>query len=318
MVLFNDLYKNVQNEDIIFDLKTKPLLAHYTSIQTIEKIINSEEIWLSNPLFMNDLEELQFGLLTGVELFQQSKVVDEICGKQKADDARQILTNCFMDYDKKHALKVFVFCLSEHRPDDNDGKLSMWRAYGSGGNGAAIVFNTEPVFRWEGSPLIFAKVGYASTEERKAKLEQLIERWCRIVADNQIPKDLFWLAPTNLFDIFKLFALTSKHIGFEEEQEWRVIYMPERDLHNMLTDGFSYVVGNRGVEPKLKLKFVSLPGSPTPSPVSLASFLDRIILGPSVSSPLAENCFREMLKQKKPEFVDKVVASSIPLRPAPL
>lgn len=85
-----------------------------------------------------------------------------------------------------------------------------------------------------------------------------------------------------------------------------------------LSDGFSYVVGNRGVEPKLKLKFVSLPGSPTPSSVSLASFLDRIILGPSVSSPLAENCFREMLKQKKPEFVDKVVASTIPLRPAPL
>lgn len=255
-------------------------------------------------------------MTTGVEIFQQSEIVDKICGKEKADIARQILTQSFMEYDKTHVLKLFVFCLSEHCPDDNDGKLSMWRAYGSGGNGAAIVFNTEPVFKWDDSPLIFAKVDYASTMQRKAKLERIIKKWCHVVAKNHIPDEIFWVAPISLFEIFKLVALTSKHNGFEEAQEWRVIYMPERDSQNMLTDRISYDVGNRGVEPKLKLKIASLPGSPAPSPVCLASFLDRIILGPSISSPLAANCFREMLKQKKPEFVHKVVASTIPLRPA--
>jgi hypothetical protein len=41
------------------------LLAHYTSIDVIEKILRSEEIWFSNPLFMNDLDEMRFGMLEG-------------------------------------------------------------------------------------------------------------------------------------------------------------------------------------------------------------------------------------------------------------
>jgi hypothetical protein len=312
--LFDGLYENIQNADIIF--QTKPLFAHYTSIQTIEKIIKEEEIWFSNPLFMNDMEELQFGLITGMQLFLQSTVVDQMLGKKKADIARQMLIDHFMNYDKTHVLKVYVFCLSEHHHDDSDGKLSMWRAYGSAGNGAAIVFNTEPVFKWEGSPLIFAKVEYASREARKEKLEKLIESWGRIVAANHIPEDKFWLATARLFDVFTFVALTSKHNGFEEEQEWRVIYMPERDLRGILKDRFGYVVGSRGVEPKLKLKIAPLPGSPSLSPISLASLLDRIILGPSASSPLAANSFCEMLKQiDKPDFAAKVVASTIPLRP---
>ncbi|MGH8498457.1 MAG: DUF2971 domain-containing protein [Methylococcales bacterium] len=314
--LFNALYTDIQNADIIFE--RKPLLAHYTSIQTIEKIIKDEEIWFSNPLCMNDTEELRFGLNTGMRLFTQSNVVDEIIGKQKADDARQKLTDCYMEYNKTHAIKVYVFCLSEHRPDDNDGKLSMWRAYGSGGNGAAIVFNTEPIFKWEDSPLIIAKVDYATREERKKKLGQLIQKWCSIVADNHIAEDKFWIAPASLFNAFTLFALTWKHSGFKEEQEWRVIYMPERDRKGILKDKMSYVIGSRGVEPKLKLNIAPLPGSPSPSPISLASLLDRIILGPCVSSDLAISSFHVMLNQIKPEFpefVDKVFASTIPLRP---
>jgi len=38
-----------------------------------------------------------------------------------------------------------VFCLCEHTPGDTDGKLSMWREYGSKGNGAALVFNTARI-----------------------------------------------------------------------------------------------------------------------------------------------------------------------------
>ena len=46
-----------------------PLLAHYTSIEVIEKIIKNEEIWLSLPFYMNDLSELRFGMLQGIQVF---------------------------------------------------------------------------------------------------------------------------------------------------------------------------------------------------------------------------------------------------------
>jgi hypothetical protein len=315
--LFDSLFENLQNAENIY--QEKPLLAHYTSIQTVEKILTMEEVWLSNPLFMNDMEELHFGLNVGMHQFQHLSIVEEICGKKKADDARRLISDCFINFEKNHALNVSVFCLSEHHPEDNDGRLSMWRAYGSDGNGAAIVLNTEHVYKWEGSPLIFAKVDYLSMNDRLEKLQKIIVNWCHIVAKNQIPENLFYLAPTYLFDVLKFFSLTTKHKGFEEEREWRVIYMPERDVNGILKDNFGYVIGNRGVEPKLKLKIAPLPGSPINSQISLQNMLNRIILGPCVSSPLAENCFRGMLTQiNKPHLAEKVVASTIPLRPTRL
>jgi hypothetical protein len=43
-----------------------PLLAHYTSLEVLEKIMTTNEIWFSNPLFMNDLQEVRFGMLEGL------------------------------------------------------------------------------------------------------------------------------------------------------------------------------------------------------------------------------------------------------------
>jgi hypothetical protein len=45
------------------------LLAHYTSIETAERILKNDELWLSNPLYMNDLEEMRVGIAVGNELF---------------------------------------------------------------------------------------------------------------------------------------------------------------------------------------------------------------------------------------------------------
>jgi hypothetical protein len=36
----------------------RPLLAHYTSMSSLENILKTDEIWFSNPLFMNDVEEI--------------------------------------------------------------------------------------------------------------------------------------------------------------------------------------------------------------------------------------------------------------------
>ncbi len=34
--------------------QVKPFLAHYTSLDTLEKILRTNEIWFLNPLLMND------------------------------------------------------------------------------------------------------------------------------------------------------------------------------------------------------------------------------------------------------------------------
>lgn len=55
---FSPLYDDVKEADQFY--VKKPLLAHYTSLSTLEKILETDEIWFSNPLFMNDLEEVRF------------------------------------------------------------------------------------------------------------------------------------------------------------------------------------------------------------------------------------------------------------------
>jgi hypothetical protein len=70
------------DEDFGWLVNNYPLLAHYTSIDVIEKILRSEEIWFSNPLFTNDLEEMRFGMLEGRRLFEESEAVKKFAGSQ--------------------------------------------------------------------------------------------------------------------------------------------------------------------------------------------------------------------------------------------
>ena len=222
----------------------------------------------------------------------------------------------YRQFENTHALDVYVFCLSEHRPDDNDGLLSMWRAYGGNGNGAALVFKTDFLTGpKEESPLLIGKVHYASDVERTVWLEQKIRAWCDIVAWSGIPDDKLHFAAHSIFSAIKLYALTSKHRGFSEENEWRLIYLPERDPNGLMKSGLHYVVGKLGVEPKLRFKVRPLPLK-SPEVWTFDDILDRIILGPSLSTGLARISIVRMLEViGKPTFGPKVISSGIPLRP---
>lgn len=147
----------------------KPLLAHYTTIQTLEKILASNEVWFSNPLFMNDIEEVRFGILEANEIVSASYRLVDACRTQ---ERALLFKNHFTHYSNQFAspsllkadnqivvapgllpspalspyiLDTYVFCLSNHSSDDNDGRLSMWRGYGANGNGACIVFDTAQI-----------------------------------------------------------------------------------------------------------------------------------------------------------------------------
>ena len=126
--LFTPLYKDLRPEDA-FNIK-KPLLAHYTTIETLERILQSNEIWFSNPLFMNDLEEIRFGILEGNKLVMESEEIAKACGtKERGAAFRHFFNHYFGQFDTEHVLNTYVFCMSEHDRLDTDGLLSMWRGY---------------------------------------------------------------------------------------------------------------------------------------------------------------------------------------------
>src|SRR5262249_26259708 len=124
--LFEPLWADLQAQDS-FPAK-RPLLAHYTSIEKLEAILKNNEVWFSNPLFMNDLEEVRFGMNNGARLFLGSSEIESACGsKQRIDALRSTFNYWYNTFANEHVLDLYVFCLSEHARENTDGVLSMWR-----------------------------------------------------------------------------------------------------------------------------------------------------------------------------------------------
>jgi hypothetical protein len=291
------------------------LLAHYTSIGALEAIMRGNEVWLSNPLFMNDIDEVRFGINVGANLFLTSVEIESACGNKARFELLKNAFNFYHDrFANEHVLDTYVFCLAEHDKDDDDGLLSMWRGYGGSGSGAAIVFDSSKLAVRETSPLVVAKVEYGSKDERTKWLQQLVTQFAQILTGSAIPDDKLHLASHVFIERLKLFAVFSKDRGFREEREWRVAYMRDRDGKKLLDPMFGYWIGPRGVEPKLKFKVEHIPDV-TADDFSLSKLVDRIILGPSLSSPLARPTVLKMLDTLgRSEFKDRIKTSTIPFR----
>lgn len=311
--LFMPLWSEVLEKNEFY--VKKPLLAHYTSIHVLERMLSENEVWFSNPLFMNDISEVKFGVLEGTRLVMESELLPSACGTpERASRFKQVYEGYFENFANNQVMDTYIFCLSEHDPADTDGILSMWRGYGSNGNGAAVVFDTAKIDFVQGSPLIIAKVDYASTEQRLDWLKSTISKFAQILQQQNISDDKLHLAAWALFDRIKIFSLYTKHHGFKEENEWRITYLVERDLNKKLTPMFHYWVGPNGLQPKLKMKIEPIEGL-TQNDLSLEKLIDKILLGPSVSSPLAKaTVLRMMEKLNRTDLMNKVHASTIPFR----
>ena len=247
-----------------------PLLAHYTSIQVAEQIIRNEEIWLSHPFYMNDLEELRFGMQLGLQLFPAFAQ-----SVQTTPQRTKMLLDAFGHYvgymNENTLVDTYVLCLSEHAPGNTDGILSMWRSYASQGHGAALVFNTRGVQTDPPqAPLWIAKVTYLSTSDRVEMMRDALQRWADMPRAENLPDDRVHLAAYAAFYFVRSFALVTKHRGFAEEREWRVVYLKDLDPENLLAGQLSYHLTARGAEPKMKFKIRPVRPGGT---LSLASIL---------------------------------------------
>lgn len=111
-----------------------------------------------------------------------------------------------------------------------------------------------------------------------------------------------------------MFTIFSKNFGFGEEHEWRVVYMRDRDKAKVFDRMFGYWMGPRGVEPKLKLKMDAVPDLADIG-LNLSAIVDKVILGPSLSSPLARNTIIRMVENLgRSDLKDRIISSTIPFR----
>jgi Protein of unknown function (DUF2971) len=301
--------------------ESQPLVAHYTSISTIEKILTNEEIWFSHPFYMNDTQELWHNMgLCQKALEEECSHVQNDPLSQQAMDQIKLLRYAFHEivkfYEQNYFQDIYVFCASEHRKDDDDGLLSMWRGYGESGSGAAIVFDTGKFAKDENSPFVVRKVTYQDDAWRENWIKEKINSYLQRLAQLQLADTQVVAASDALLQRFMSFALFTKHPGYIEENEWRVAYIGYLDRDKVFSPMFSYFSGPRGIEPKLKLdfeNFAKLAAKPGTEPLVFAATVDRIIVGPSAGGPYAVESMKRMLSAIGKEQIN-VVPSRIPFR----
>ena len=289
-----------------------PLLAHYTSISTLERIAQTGEIWFSNPLYMNDVDELRYGMNLGLHAVRTHAGLREACPPAHYNALLDAFEALFTAFDNESAFDVYVFSCSEHDADiGDDGLLSMWRGYGGDGNGVAIVFDMQPLLAAR-TPLLVRKVQYLSYDESEAWMDDLLQRFALALQHEGAPVERMAHAADLLFERLKVFALFTKHRGFHEEREWRLVYLREQDREGVLTQQLHYTIGPRGIEPRLRFTtdaFRAGGGQP-----DLREMVRRIILGPVLATPLALRSVERMLELHEPAWSGRVTRSTTPYR----
>lgn len=289
-----------------------PLLAHYTSIATLERIAQTGEIWFSNPLYMNDVDELRYGMSLGLHAVRSHTGLREACPPAHYNALLDAFDALYATFDSDSAFDVYVFSCSEHDNEiGDDGLLSMWRGYGGDGNGVAIVFDMEPLLRAR-TPMLVHQVQYLSYEDSEAWMADKLQRFARALQQAGGPVEGMQAAAAALFERIKLFALFTKHRGFHEEREWRIVYLREQDADGVFAQHLHYTIGPRGIEPRLRFTTDALRGHGVQP--SLREMVQRIILGPVLATPLALRSVQRMLEIYQPAWADRVTRSSTPYR----
>jgi hypothetical protein len=291
-----------------------PLLAHYTSIDNFNRIVDGKELWFANPLKMNDSEELIFGMNQGAVEFRKNESLIKACGTEEVfTRLLGIFDNYFGHFDENHVLDTYILCFSLHDKKDYDGVLSMWRGYGSNGNGIAFVIDTKNIEPNEGSPIIVSPVNYATTKERTQWIKQKTDQLAEILVTQEKTDEVLNAIAWHWLERLKVFSLFTKHKGFQEEKEWRFVYLNDRDTDKKFEPMFGCNVSAKGVEPKLKLRIDQIPDT---NPLTLEQLIDRIILGPTTASEFSKRSVDRLLKLKGEDtLAEKIHASSIPYRP---
>jgi hypothetical protein len=295
-------------------------LIHYTSAANAVSIFRKNQVWMRNVRCMNDFMEVEHGF----QLMQRSfaspidseterglrvvaTAVDNIFPGLSEETIR-----LFDGWLPALRHKTYVTCLSEHDPSENEfGRLSMWRSYSSNQVGVGLVINPLPLYSVSDSFGAFSSPVHYYDD---AQLRDILFEASKNISDNRE-----YLACKGkeeikgyLFLLLRSVAMCTKHPGFHEEQEWRIMHTQGLDEQGVLTLDVECINGIPQPVFKIPLKDQA-DGSLTG--ISVPQLIERVIIGPT-QFPLAvyDALVMELEKAGVADATQKVVYSAIPLR----
>lgn len=289
-----------------------PRVAYYTTAETAFQILRNKEFWLRNTATMNDFLEVEHGFECLKEAYASESgqrfraSLDSIFPGTAAKAAQR-----FDDWLPGIRQATFIACFSEHlSSEDIHGRLSMWRAYG-GRAGIALILNPDVMFAEnEGIGVFASPVAYWTQEQVEAEFVRIAER---IDANAQYVLSLGSATAENIvFNMLRFAVLCTKHPGFAEEREWRVIASPEMFNSPLLRSSVEVVRGVPQTVQKVSLRRYVDIGLDALEPNHL---IERIIIGPCEYPSVIWGALHQLLKDcGVADAASKIAVSQIPLR----
>lgn len=288
--------------------------VHYTSAQSALEILKSKCMWMRNATCMNDYNEMRHGLMCLIEAFTTpaGKAFNDALNACYPDLAAEVDAK-FSGIAQNLIEHTYITCLSEHSDDEElYGRLSMWRAYGSA-TGVALVFNNGPFIRpTEAHTIWTVPVAYIDANGVRGQIEQIAEQM-------EAHRELLTMLPReDLLDaVFRtlIFAVvSSKHEGFKEEREWRIVHLPTiwgSDIQRLPMDQ----VALGGVpQPIFKIPMTDYPEEGFYG-ATIPDLINRVIVGPTQYPVATRMAFAQVLAKAGIEnSLDRVHCSAVTLR----
>ncbi|MCF8478082.1 MAG: DUF2971 domain-containing protein [Pseudolabrys sp.] len=286
--------------------------VHYSSADAALSMLDSEQVWMRKAATMNDFREIDYGRECLVTAYSGD------AGKRLKDLLNGIFPGFMEEMEPRFDgwyprlwSNTFLTCFSEHDPSENGlGRLSMWRAYGAFA-GVAVVMNSQVFLKPSDALLAYSSpVAYLSPEEFELEFARTVGR----IEQNMdfvrgLGKDTVF---NNVFNMFRAACICTKHPGFKEEREWRVVYSPKIKRSARIIEDVASIRGTPQVIQKIPLKDVPEEGLVG---ASLKGLVRSVIVGPSQFPFEIREAFVKKLTEKGFENAEQIVSvSNIPLR----
>jgi hypothetical protein len=287
--------------------------VHYTSAEAALSIIRKKRLWMRNTTCMADYREVAHGfeMLNKFFLDETKKNSFGAAVDGCFPGAAKKAINLFNKWWNNIQFSTYITSVSEHdKSEDDHGRLSMWRGFGTGAR-IAIVVKVPKIS--EGSlslNLMFSPVSYLKEAGAHAVLQEVMQNitakadFVRSVGRQKLVE--------MLFAVFIISVTCSKHEGFQEEREWRAIYLPKIKPSELMESSHEVVGGVPQIIYRIP---VDEAVSPVLADLEFSRIFDHLIIGPSPYPWVMYEAFSEELnKAGVPDAGEKVHVSGIPIR----
>ncbi|MCP5004624.1 MAG: DUF2971 domain-containing protein [Planctomycetes bacterium] len=303
--------------------KPQSTLYHYTSQKGLLGIVNNNEVWATDILYLNDTMEYKYAVDLASEIIKERQ---ELCKDKTPSYAVYIkptkipgsivplppyrYENKWIEYsmleDFDEFIKefkefhIFVFSLSQE-----GNILSQWRGYCQNNNGYSIGFNPRALNRIINEKHFKLVKCIYDENDQKMLINDLVDKFI-----NDIKTKLNSLSHSNNSrnDLVGEFLLSFlpiapilKHKSFLDEQEWRLISKP-------IKTGSKKVKFREGTSTTIPYITINLKEEKHIP-------LEHIIIGPTGNEHLSKKAVDSLLASKNITNC-KVDFSGIPYRPS--